>query len=54
MFSTLDYVAGALATIMLLGPLSMAPAYEAPETSQGPAATTTGDPADPSTEGMGN
>lgn len=49
MFSTLDYIAGALAAIMLLGPLSMAPAYEPPERAQGPAPTMTGDPSAPET-----
>ncbi len=49
MFSTLDYIAGALAVVMLLGPLSMAPAYVPPEQSQGPAPTMTGDPAAPET-----
>ena len=28
MFSTLDYVAGALIALMLIGPLSMAPHYD--------------------------
>ena len=49
MFSTLDYIAGALICVMLLGPLSMAPAYVPPEEAQGPAKTTTGDPAAPET-----
>lgn len=49
MFSTLDYVAVALMAVMLLGPLSMAPAYEPPETREGPAKTMTGDPAAPET-----
>jgi len=44
MFSTLDYIAGALAVLMLLGPLAMAPAYVAPEEARGPLPTATGAP----------
>ena len=43
MFSAKDIIAGVLATVMLLGPLAMAPAYVAPEESRGNASTSTGD-----------
>ena len=43
MFTIKEMVAGFLAVAMLLGPLSMAPAYVAPEESRGNASTSTGD-----------
>ena len=43
MLTAKETVALVLATAMLLGPLSMAPAYVAPEESRGNASTSTGD-----------
>ncbi len=45
MFRTLEIGAVVVIAIMMLGPLSMAPAYVAPEDAKGAAATPTGSPA---------